>query len=88
MSRRRGRSSGSLVLAVIAGALLGAGAAVLLTPHRGEDMRRRLRSRLGHITTGAMDLWGGDNADDEDGQSGRVPVRTVQELGRDPDQVF
>lgn len=87
MGRSGTRSGGSLALAVLAGALLGAGAAVLLTPHRGEDMRRRLRSRLGRITTGAIERWTSE-APEESDRPGRVPVRTVQELGRDPDQVF
>ncbi len=87
MAQIRGRSGGSLALAVLAGVMVGAGAALLLTPHRGEDMRRRVRSGLGRITTGAMDLWSGDRIEDEP-RPGRVPVRTVQELGRDPDQVF
>ncbi|MBA3658633.1 MAG: YtxH domain-containing protein [Gemmatimonadales bacterium] len=87
MVRTQGRSGGSLALAVLAGIMVGAGAALLLTPHRGEDVRRRLRSGLGRITTGAMDLWSGDSTEDET-RPGRVPVRTVQELGRDPDQVF
>jgi gas vesicle protein len=87
LTRRRRPSAGPLVLAALAGALVGAGIAVLLTPRSGADTRRLLRGRLGRITTGAVELFG-DERDIDEAATGHVPVRTVQELGRDPDQVF
>ena len=87
VGRRRRRSAGPLVLAALAGALVGAGIAVLLTPRSGADTRRLLRGRPGRITTGAVELFG-DERDAAEAGIGHVPVRTVQELGRDPDQVF
>jgi hypothetical protein len=72
----------------VAGFLVGAGLAALLTPESGPATRKLLGGTLSRMKVGAIDRI-------ERIRLSRVPdtpeepmVRSVQELGRDPNQVF
>ncbi|HET6837463.1 MAG TPA: YtxH domain-containing protein [Gemmatimonadales bacterium] len=83
-SRRENRLMG------LAGLLIGAGLAAVLTPESGPATRQRLGSTWSRIKVGAVDRIGRLRAQPESGEPGVQPdsVRTVQELGRDPNAVF
>jgi gas vesicle protein len=87
LRRRRNQSRREMGLMGVAGFLIGAGLAAVLNPESGPATRERLAGRLGRIKVGAVDRISRLRRSEEreapsaEGQ----PVRTVQELGRDPD---
>jgi hypothetical protein len=89
--RRRAQSRREKQIIGLAGLLIGAGLAAVLTPESGPTTRRRLGSTLGRIKVGAVDrierLGKRRGAASEPGVESQ-PVRSVQELGRDPGSVF
>lgn len=90
--RRKNRSRRERRLFAAAGLLVGAGIVALLSP-KGAEARTRLGGTLGRIKVGAIaridrlrtppDQPEGASAEAEDRE-----VRSVQELGRDPNTVF
>jgi len=88
--RRNTKSRREKRIVAVAGLLVGAGIAALLTP-RGGEVRTRLGGTLSRIKVGAIDRIerlrprpddaGSTTADERE-------VRSVQELGRDPNTVF
>jgi gas vesicle protein len=84
--RERHTRQGNAVVA-LAGFLIGAGLTALLTPESGPTTRKLIGGTLTRIKTGAVDridrLRRSDVAERADN-----PVRSVQELGRDPNDVF
>jgi hypothetical protein len=90
MKRRKNQSRREKRMIGLAGVLVGAGLAALMTP-RGADVRTRLGSTLSRIKVGAIDRI--DRLRAEPGAPSEAPeearqVRSVQELGRDPNTVF
>lgn len=88
--RRRNQSRREKRIIAVAGLLIGAGIAALLAPG-GAEVRTRLGSALGRIKVGAIDRI--ERLRPRPGDSGSAAaehreVRTVQELGRDPNTVF
>ncbi len=83
-SRRENRLMG------LAGLLIGAGLAAVLNPESGPVTRQRLGSAWSRIKVGAVDRIDRLRARQEPDEPGVRPesVRTVQELGRDPNAVF
>jgi hypothetical protein len=75
----------------LAGVLVGAGVAAVLTP-RGAEVRSRLGGTLSRIKVGAIDRIDRLRAQsgEAESESSEEPrqVRSVQELGRDPNTVF
>ena len=51
------RAAGALSLGIIAGALVGAGVALLLAPHSGEETRERIVTRARRLGTRADEGW-------------------------------
>jgi gas vesicle protein len=90
MRRRGHRSRSEKRLIGIAGLLVGAGLAALLTPATGADARKRLSGTLSRIKVGAVDRIDRirQRPGDAEPPETESPVRTVQELGRDPNTVF
>ena len=87
--KRRNQSRRDKQIIAVAGLLIGAGVAALLAPESGAQVRRRLGGTLGRIKVGAIDRI--ERLRQREGET--VPdeaekVRTVQELGRDPNTVF
>ena len=74
----------------LAGLLIGAGLAAVLTPESGPSTRQRLGNTWSRIKVGTVDRIDRLRARQEAGEPGVQPdpVRTVQELGRDPNAVF
>jgi hypothetical protein len=91
MKRRKNQSRREKRMIALAGVLVGAGVAALLTP-RGADVRTRLGGTLSRIKVGAIDRI--DRLRAQSGEpTSEAPeetrqVRSVQELGRDPNTVF
>ncbi len=88
--RRRNQSRREKRMIAVAGVLVGAGLAALLTPS-GSEVRSRLGGTLSRIKVGAIDRIErlrerSSNAENVVGEDREVP--TVQELGRDPNTVF
>ena len=83
-SRRENRLMG------LAGLLIGAGLAAVLTPESGPATRQRLGSTWSRLKVGTVDRIDRVRTRQESGEPGVQPdsVRTVQELGRDPNAVF
>jgi gas vesicle protein len=89
--RRRAQSRREKRIVALAGLLMGAGIAALLTPESGTDTRRRLGGTLSRIKVGTVDRIERLRQGREQGAETRSedrPVRSVQELGRDPNAVF
>jgi gas vesicle protein len=91
--RRRGRQSRrDQQVAGLTGFVLGVGVAALLMTDRGSSARQKLSGTLGRIKVGAVDrlerLRQRAEARNQQGGSEDQPVRSVQELDRDPDSVF
>jgi gas vesicle protein len=72
----------------LAGVLVGAGLAALLTPESGPNTRKRLGGKLSRIKTGAVDRIERLRRPDNAPEATEAPVRSVQELGRDASDVF
>jgi len=91
IGKRRNQSRREKRIIAVAGLLIGAGVAALLAPESGAQVRRRLGGTLGRIKVGAIDRIErlrpreGEPASDAAEQE---EVRSVQELGRDPNTVF
>ena len=89
--RRKNQSRREKRMIALAGVLIGAGVAALLTP-RGAEVRSRLGGTLTRIKVGAVDridrlrAQAGEPAGDASEEVRQV--RSVQELGRDPNTVF
>jgi gas vesicle protein len=83
--RKRRRDQGSIAAA---GFLVGAGLTALLTPESGWETRRILSSTLGRMKVGAIDHIERLRLTKVPSTPEEPPVRSVQELGRDPDNVF
>jgi hypothetical protein len=90
LRRRRNQSRREKRLMGLAGFLIGAGLAAVLNPESGPATRERLAGRLGRIKVGAVDRISRLRRPEEGEQSSAEaqPVRSVQELGRDPNTVF
>ena len=91
IKRRKNQSRREKRMIALAGVLVGAGVAALLTP-RGAEVRTRLGGALSRIKVGAIDridrlrAQSGEPASEASEEA--RPVRSVQELGRDPNTVF
>jgi gas vesicle protein len=87
--KSRSRSRAEKRIVALAGILVGAGLTALLAPESGPVTRKRLSGTFSRIKVGAIDrierirLSKVPNTTSED-----TPVRSVQELGRDPNNVF
>jgi gas vesicle protein len=88
--RKRNQSRRESRLMGMAGLLIGAGLAAVLTPESGAATRQRLGSTWSRMKVGTVDRIDRLRARREQGESPGQPesVRTVQELGRDPNSVF
>jgi gas vesicle protein len=88
--RRRKQSRREKRIIGLSGLLIGAGLAAILTPESGPETRHRLGTTLGRIKVGTVDRIGALRRQQQQSsqQSESQPVRSVQELGRDPDAVF
>jgi hypothetical protein len=91
LRRRKNQSRREKRMIALAGVLIGAGVAALLTPGAA-DVRTRLGGTLSRIKVGAIDRIDRLRAQSaeptsEDSEEPRQ-VRSVQELGRDPNTVF
>ncbi len=89
LRRRKNQSRREKQVVGLAGFLIGAGLAAILTPQSGPATRERLGSTLGRIKVGAVDRIGrlrrAGDAPEQPADSRQV--RSVQELGRDPNTV-
>ena len=91
IKRRKNQSRREKRMIALAGVLVGAGVAALLTPG-GADVRTRVGGTLSRIKVGAIDRIdrlrsrAGETADEASEEARQV--RSVQELGRDPNTVF
>lgn len=88
--RRRNQSRREKRIIAVAGLLIGAGAAALVSP-RSAEVRTRLGGTLSRIKVGAIDRI--ERLRPRSGETGTEAeesreVPTVQELGRDPNTVF
>jgi gas vesicle protein len=90
LRRRKDQSRREKRVIGLAGFLIGAGLAAMLTPESGPQARQRLSSTLGRIKVGTVDRIEGLRRQQRPTgtESESQPVRSVQELGRDPDAVF
>src|SRR3954469_18681163 len=87
IGRRKSRSRREKRIFALAGVLVGAGLAALLTPESGPSTRKLLGGKLSRIKTGAVDRIERLRRTDVP-NAAEPPVRSVQELGRDPSDVF
>ena len=91
IKRRKNQSRREKRMIALAGVLIGAGVAALLTPG-GADVRTRLGGTLSRIKVGAIDridrLRSQSEGPAEPASEEARQVRSVQELGRDPNTVF
>jgi hypothetical protein len=91
IKRRKNQSRREKRMIALAGVLIGAGVAALLTPGAAE-VRTRLGGTLSRIKVGAIDRIDRLRAQTEEtaSEDSEEPrqVRSVQELGRDPNTVF
>jgi gas vesicle protein len=88
--RRKQQSRREKRMIGLAGLFIGAGLAAMLTPESGPEARQRLGSTLGRIKVGAVDRIESLRRQQQEpaGRPESQPVRSVQELGRDPGGVF
>jgi len=89
--RRKRQNRRDKQLIGLTGFLIGAGLAALLAPETGRATRKRLGSTLSRIKVGAVERIGRlrQRQGDTPAPAGEEnPVRSVQELGRDPNTVF
>ena len=85
--QRVGRGRGQKRLIALAGFLVGAGLTALLTPESGPATRKLLGGTLSRIKVGAVDRMERLRQADAP-EPAENPVRSVQELGRDSNDVF
>lgn len=85
--KRKHQSRREKQLVALAGFIVGAGVTALLTPETGAVTRERLGSTLGRMKVGAVDRIERlrHTAPKEPAESS---VRSVEELGREPNDVF
>jgi gas vesicle protein len=92
LRHRRRQSRRDQQVAGLTGFALGVGVATLLMASRSSSARQKLSGTLGRIKVGAVDrierLRQRTEGRNQQGNSEEQPVRSVQELGRDPDSVF
>ena len=81
------RGRGEKRLIALAGLLVGAGLTALLTPESGPATRKLLGGTLSRIKVGAVDRMERLRQTDAPAPA-ENPVRSVQELGRDSNDVF
>ncbi|HET9466477.1 MAG TPA: YtxH domain-containing protein [Gemmatimonadales bacterium] len=89
--RRKSESRREKRIIALAGLLIGAGIASLLSPESGPEMRGRLGGTLKRIKVGAIDRIERLRPESEAGTAEPAQARevpSVQELGRDPNTVF
>jgi gas vesicle protein len=90
--RRRRQARREKQTIALAGFLLGAGLTALLAPQSGPVTRKSLGGTLGRIKVGAVDrierLRHRQGNSQPAPEQEAAPVRSVQELGRDPNTVF
>jgi gas vesicle protein len=84
--KRRSARDGRFLAA--AGFLVGAGLTALLTPESGPATRKLVSSTLSRIKVGAIDRIERHRLTKVPPEADQPAVRTVQELGRDPNNVF
>lgn len=88
--KRKSQSRREKRLIALAGLLIGAGVAAMLSPESGAEVRTRLGGTLSRIKVGAISriehLRPSEEASAEPAEDREV--RSVQELGRDPNTVF
>jgi gas vesicle protein len=91
LKRRKNQSRREKRMIALAGVLVGAGVAAVLTP-RGAEVRTRLGGTLSRIKVGAIDridrLRAQSGERESEASEESRQVRSVQELGRDPNTVF
>ena len=87
IGKRQSRSRREKRILALAGLLVGAGLTALLTPESGPATRKLLGGKLSRIKVGAVDRIERLRRVDAP-ETAETPVRSVQELGRDPDHVF
>jgi gas vesicle protein len=85
--RRKHGARGEKRMIAVAGLLVGAGLTALLTPESGPTTRRLIGGSLSRIKVGAVDRIERLRRS-EVTEAVEAPVRSVQELGRDPNDVF
>jgi gas vesicle protein len=85
--RRKHGARGEKRMIAVAGLLVGAGLTALLTPESGPATRRLIGGSLSRIKVGAVDRIERLRRS-EVPEPAEAPVRSVQELGRDPNNVF
>lgn len=93
LGRRRRQSRREKRIAGLAGFVVGAGIMALLLTESGAATRKKLGGTLGRIKVGAVDRIDrfrqrSRETAAEDRSAEEQPIRSVQELGRDPDSVF
>ena len=86
-SRTSARSRREKRIIALAGLLVGAGLTALLTPESGPATRKLLGGKLSRIKVGAVDRIE-RLRHVEAPKPAENPVRSVQELGRDANEVF
>jgi gas vesicle protein len=86
--RRKHQSRQEKRIIALAGFLVGAGLTALLTPESGSATRKLLGGTLSRIKVGAVDRIDRLRQADAPIEPAENPVRSVQELGRDPNDVF
>jgi gas vesicle protein len=86
--RRRSHSRREKRIVALAGLLVGAGLAALLTPESGPAARKVIGGKLSRIKVGAVDRIERLRQTKAAAEPADSPVRSVQELGRDPNDVF
>ena len=85
--RQKRRSRPGKPIIALAGFLVGAGLTALLTPESGPATRKLLGGTLSRIKVGAVDRIERLRQTDAP-EPAETPVRSVQELGRDPNDIF
>jgi gas vesicle protein len=91
IGRRKRQTRRDKQLIGLTGFLIGAGLATLLTPESGGATRKRLGITLSRIKVGAVEKierLRQRQADAPAPAEEETPIRSVQELGRDPNNVF
>jgi gas vesicle protein len=87
-SSRRKKSRRQSGFVAVASFVAGAGLTALLAPENGAATRQRLRSTLSRIKVGAVDRIERLRQSEAFPATEDPPVRSIQELGRDSDNVF
>ena len=92
LRHRRRESQREKRIAGLTGFVVGAGLAAFLMTDRGASTRKRLGGTLSRIKVGAVDridrIRERSRETTRDRSPEEQPIRSAQELGRDPDSVF